>query len=314
MKTAVLFPPLMAIKEKSFYDLYQQYPHVQRKFQEASDILSLDLVKHFFSEDERDINRGLVARPSIVTLSTALFEMLKSELGEISYYLGPSLGQMTAIHCSGSLDFPTTIQMVKSMVELEEQDEANKGYSVYFFYNILVEKLELAMQEVRQQGGYLEPCMYANHNQMIINGDIKRLEKLNQLVVPQGGLGVTIPFGPPGHCSLLQNVVDRFQEQFMPKAIFRDPDRPLVSNVDGNLLLTKEEVMNEIVGQYTRSVQWYRCLQRLWSDGVRRLVVLGPGNFITKSLQFTDIPFEVETYLTAEEINNKLKHVIKEEV
>jgi [acyl-carrier-protein] S-malonyltransferase len=108
--------------------------------------------------------------------------------------------------------------------------------------------------------------------------------------------------------------VDRFSEQFMPKAIFLDPDRPLVSNVDGNLLLTKEEVKNEIVGQYTKSVQWYRCLQRLWDSGVRRLVVLGPGNFITKSLQFTDIPFEVETYLTAQEINNKLTNVIKKEV
>ncbi|NQD67336.1 ACP S-malonyltransferase [Bacillus haikouensis] len=314
MKSAILFPPLMTLKAGSFSQLYNEFPEVRKKFKESSSILGLDLAEHFFSEDESVINRGEVARPSIVTISTALYEMVIDKMEKPAYYLGPSLGQVTAIHCSGALGFEDTIRMVKAMCDFEEMNERNKEYGVFFFYNIDCSIMEENIKIVNDTGGYAEPCMYATSNQMIVNGDFPSLERLAQMVLSQGGLGVTIPFGPPGHCSLLTDVQHRFTEQFMPTINPLNPQAPLVSNVDGSVIMSAEDVRDELIGQYVTSVQWYKSLEYLKSKGVDKLVVLGPGQFIPKSLQFTDIPFEVETLVTMEEVKNKLIDYAKEQV
>ncbi|WP_430481839.1 ACP S-malonyltransferase [Rossellomorea marisflavi] len=314
MKSAVLFPPLMTLKSGNFLDLYQAFPEVREKFKESSAILGYDLAERFFSEDVAVINQGDIARPSIVTISTALHDMLKETFGSPAYYVGPSLGQMTAIHCSGALSFEDTIRMVKGMCDLEEKDERNKGYGVFFFYNIDCSIMEKNMQIVRESGGYAEPCMYACSNQMIVNGDFDSLDKLAEMAMSQGGLGVTIPFGPPGHCSLLTDVQSKFAEQFMPTINPLRPDPPLISNVDGSAITDGDGVSDEIIGQYVVTVQWYEVLKSLKSKGVEKLFVLGPGQFISKSLQFTDIPFEVETLVTMEEIREKFPHYVKEQV
>lgn len=312
MKSAVIFPPLMTLKKGSFKDFYDQFPHVKEKFEEASDILEIDLAKNFFSDDERIVNIGSIARPSIVTISTALFEMLGTSFAtEPDYYLGPSLGQVTAIHCSGALDFKDTINMVAKMCDLEEKEFPDKNYGVYFFYNIDTVLLDECISDLNKQGCYLEPCMYATSNQMIVNGDFPSLEKLNIAVSNLGGLGITIPYGPPGHCSILQNVKEELTKQCLGNLEPKNPLKPLISNVDATEVRTSSNILHELSGQYTKSVQWYNSLQYLKSEDVNKLTVLGPGNFIAKSLNFTDISFEIETLITPKEIEEKLSLALK---
>lgn len=312
MKSAVIFPPLMTLKTGSFRGFYDQFPHVKDKFEEASEILEIDLAKNFFSDDERIVNTGRIARPSIVSISTALFEMLgKSFATEPDYYLGPSLGQVTAIHCSGAIDFKDTIKMVSTMCDLEEKEFPAKNYGVYFFYNIDTAILDDCISDLNKQGCYLEPCMYATSNQMIVNGDFQSLEKLNVAVSNLGGLGITIPYGPPGHCSILQNVKEELTKQCLVSLEPKNPSKPLISNVNATEVDNFSSILHELSGQYTKSVQWYKSLQYLKSQNVNKLTVLGPGNFIAKSLNFTDISFEVETLIHPNEIQEKLSLALK---
>ncbi len=313
MSTAILFPPLMTLKKGSFLDLYE-FSHVRNKFKEASDILGYDVAEHFYSEDLNTINQGTIARPSIVTLSTALFEMLESHITTPSYFLGPSLGQVTAIHCSGALGFNETIKMVNKMCELESQINTDDNYGVYFFYNISTPFIKESMENINSKGGFLEECMVATSNQMIVNGDFESLEQLAKDVAKHGGLGVTIPYGPPGHCSLLEGVQEQFKNEFMSTLKTRTPSKPVVSNVSASELTTAADIHNELIGQYTESVKWYQSLSKLWDQGVHKLIVLGPGNFVKKSLEFTDIPFEVETLITVDDIKNKLHIPYEEDV
>ncbi|EMA6342448.1 ACP S-malonyltransferase [Bacillus cytotoxicus] len=298
MKSALLFPPLMTLKKGNFHELYKHIPSVRRKFEEASNILGIDLATHFFSDDEKIINKGIIARPSIVTITVALYELFKGKLEGIEYFLGPSLGQITAFHCSGCLDFKDTLNMVRTMCELEETEFIGKQYGIYFFYNIDSKILERSIYNLCQKGYVLEPCMYATSNQMIVNGDFESLEKLTEEVQSYGALAVKIPYGPPGHCSLLENVKEKFSESFMSSMQLKTPIKPLISNVDATEVFNKSQVSYDIVEQYTNSVKWYQSLQALSQRGVNKLFVLGPGNFVYKSLEFTDIPFEVVPLVT----------------
>ncbi|RRN69533.1 ACP S-malonyltransferase [Peribacillus simplex] len=307
MKSAILFPPLMKLKKASFQDLYEEFPEVRNKFEESSEILEMNLASQFFSDDEELTNNGLIARSSIVTISAALFNIIKDYIPAPDFYLGPSLGQVIAIHCSGSLSFKETIKMVRAMCEKERSEEKNSEYGVYFFYNIDTAILLERMAELKGQGCTLEPCMFGTANQMIVNGDLASLEKLSEKAMQHGGLGVTIPYGPPGHCSLLQSVKEAFERDFMPKINPKAPEKPLISNVTATALTAGWQVEQELVEQYTNPVQWYKSLQFLAKQGIEELIVMGPGNFVSKALDFTDIPFRVERLLTADEINKKIQ-------
>ncbi|MDC2865520.1 ACP S-malonyltransferase [Bacillus sp. BP-3] len=302
MKSALLFPPLMTLKKGDFRELYDHIPNVQRKFEVASDVLGIDLATQFFSEDEQIINTGIIARPSIVTITTALYELLKEQLEGIDYFLGPSLGQVTAFHCSGCLDFKDTLNMVRTMCELEEMEFTKGMYSVYFFYNIDTRILERSIYNLCQKGYILEPCMHATSNQMIVNGDFESLEKLNEEVREYGALAVKIPYGPPGHCSLLENVKEKFSKNFMPGIHLKKPITPLISNIDATEVFNVSKVAYDLAEQYTNSVKWYQSLQTLSQRGINRLFVLGPGNFVYKSLKFTDIPFEIVPLVTLADV------------
>lgn len=303
----MLFAPLTKLKKGSFLDLYEEFPEVRRKFEESSDILGLDLASQFYSDDEDLINKGTIARPSIVTIGCAIYDLIKETVPEPDFYLGPSLGQVSAVHCSGSLDFSESIRMISAMCETEAADSANSKYGVYFFYNIKNEILVELMNEVRNQGYVLEPCVYVTENQMIINGDSESLEELSRKVLNYGGLGVTIPYGPPGHCSLLKNVKDTIAQELMPSINLKAPRKPLISNVTATPLMSALQIESELINQYTMPVRWYESLKYLKAQGVEDLIVLGPGNFVSKSLDFTELSFNVDKILTAEDVHKKME-------
>lgn len=306
MKTAVVLPPLMKLKKRSFIDLYEEFKEVKLKFEEASDILKFDLASKFFSDDEELVNRGNVARTSIVTICSALHDLIKDNMKEPDYYLGPSLGLINAIHYSGSLSLEDCLRMIQSMCRIEEEEFPDNKYGVYFFYNIDTNILLEYMEEYRNQGSILEPCMFGTANQMIVNGDFKSLEKLSTTAAKYGGLGVIVPYGPPSHCSLLKRVQERFELEFGPSLHPKVPSKPLISNVTARELSKPSEIKEELITQYTSPVLWYKSLQYIYSQGVDHLTLVGPGSFVAKSLNFTDIPFNIESLLTSEEINKKL--------
>lgn len=306
MKTAILFPPLMKIKNKSYIDFYEEFAEVREKFEEASDILKFDLANKFFSNDEELINNGVIARSSTVAICSAIHDMTKDIIPKPDYYLGPSLGLINSIHCSGRMSFSATLKMIKAMVEIETSEIPKDKYGVYFFYNIETELLLEYMKELREQGGILEPCMFGNATQMIVNGDFTSLEKLSTKASKHGGLGVIVPYGPPSHCKLLVNVERKFETEYAPFIHLDKADIPLISNIMGKGISSPNEIKHELIKQYTSPVLWYDSLKFIYSKGVRKVTILGPGQFITKSLHFTDIPFKSNHLLSAIDIKEKL--------
>ncbi len=310
MKKALLFPPLMKIQKKDFIDFYEEFPDVRDKFELASDILGFDLAKKFYSDDEEVINSGIVARAGTVAICSSLYDMVKKYLPEFNYYLGPSQGLVNAIHCSGRMSFEETLKMIKVMVAIETNEFPQNNYGVYFFYNIDTSLLLEYMEAIREQGGILEPVMFGNQTQMIVNGDHPSLEKLSTKAATKGGLGVIVPYGPPSHCRLMKNVKHNFEKEYFALLNLEDSEIPLVSNVTGKEISSSIDLKHELSEQYTNPVLWYDSLKYIYSQGIEEVTVLGPGQFILKSLHFTDIPFKVDPLVTVDDVKNKLASLV----
>ena len=60
-----------------------------------------------------------------------------------------------------------------------------------------------------------------------------------------------------------------------------DPDRPLLSDADGEVITDGSAYLDRLVAQVTRSVRWDACLRTLADRGVTAVLELTPGGTLT---------------------------------
>jgi [acyl-carrier-protein] S-malonyltransferase len=65
------------------------------------------------------------------------------------------------------------------------------------------------------------------------------------------------------------------------KTRFLTPTAPLVSNLDGDLITTADEVMQELSDQICEAVEWVRCMGAMVNQNIATFVEVGPGRTLT---------------------------------
>ena len=62
---------------------------------------------------------------------------------------------------------------------------------------------------------------------------------------------------------------------------FRDPETPLVNNVDARVVRTADACRDGLVRQVSGSVQWQPSVELLAREGVTTFVEIGPGTVLS---------------------------------
>lgn len=285
--TAILFNPQVAMRPGDYRDLYDLLPLVRRRLDDASSAIDVDLAEAFHSADADLVNQGPLIRPMSIALGVALFESLPDEHRENARYMaGLSLGQITAAAACGALEFGDAVRTVRTMATLEDEVFAGRDYGSTFCYCVDLESVHTKMGELAAEGLDVAPCAITGDDQMVVSGQGEALTAINEFSAGQGGVGVRIPHGPPGHAPMLAEAERRFAAEWQEAPRVRAPRVPLICNMDARPLSTAEEVRDALITQYTRTVYWAKGIEHLMDSGVERYVVVGPGHFIAKSFRF----------------------------
>lgn len=300
--TAVLFNPQVHVLPGHFRDLHDEIPAVRRRLAEASEVLGVDLVSEFFSDDEARINRGEVVRPASMAIALGLVDAGGIELSGTRCAAGISLGQITAASAVGALSFRDAVRMARTMALIEAEMLGDGDAGVAFYYNVELDGFVRVLDERRAGGADLAPCAYTADNQMIVSGEVGALRELCVAAVGHGGLGVVIPHGSPAHNPALEPVERRFATEWTYLDGVRDPSVPLLCNLTTGLLTTGEEVHEALVTQYTNTVRWSTGMHRLGDLGVLDVLVVGPGHFVRRSLDHTGVDLRVHTLGTPDDL------------
>lgn len=298
----VMFPPVTEVKVGSYRDLYDAFPSVREKMAKASEIIGEDLVQSFFCDDPQIINDGRISRPAIVAIGTAIYELAKPRLPQSNYFLGMSMGQIIAAHCSGSLTFEQAITMVHRMAALELEVFHGSEYRVYFVVNVPNDRVENKLAEIREQGYYAEPSIYTGFNQMIVSGEKEGLAQLAVWCFGQGGMCFDLVYGVPNHCSLLEKVE---LEHFLPADLpLNDPAVPIICGETGEILETADSLRDSLRRQFTSPVRWAHGVKKAVDMGIKDAVLLGPGKFMMKSLEQMNLPLIIHSFTEVDELKD----------
>ena len=109
-------------------ELYDNFESSRKVFEEADDALSFNISKLCFNGPEENLDKTKNTQPAILTTSIAALRVLEDEGVKPDVVAGLSLGEYSALVCSGALEFSTAVKLVKKRGQfMQEAVPEGKG-------------------------------------------------------------------------------------------------------------------------------------------------------------------------------------------
>lgn len=276
-KIAFLFPGQGSQAVGMGKDLYDNYTAAKNVFDTADIILGKNITTLCFEGPDEDLKQTVNTQPSIVTMSIAALESLKSQLDiSVDYVAGHSLGEYCAMYAAGVMSLETTLKAIQKRADLMG---ATKGGAMAAVLNASEEALNESLKEASEVG-YVDVANYNSPAQVVITGDEKAVAKAGELLLAKGARRV-VPLAVSGafHSKFMENAGHEF-EKFTADLDLSNAEIPVITNVDAEPTTSADDFRVKMPKQIYSSVHWTQTIQKMAADGVDIFVEIGPGKVL----------------------------------
>lgn len=280
MKTAFIFPGQGSQSVGMLSDLAASFDQVEKTYAEASDVLGYDLWNLVSNGPDTDLNSTDKTQPALLAAGVAVWRILETKLSDKPTVLaGHSLGEYTALVCSGALEFTDAISLVADRGRFMQQAVPAGEGAMAAILGLDDDIVRNVCQSVDQNG--LVSC--ANFNspgQIVIAGQSSIVDKAIQALKDAGAKrAVLLPVSVPSHCPLMKPAADALQER-LESITIKSPDIPVIHNVDAKMRTESEEIKKALIDQLHQPVKWVEVMQAIAKES-DQIIECGPGKVLT---------------------------------
>lgn len=222
-----------------------------------------------------------IAQPALFAYSLALTEYAHRLGLSPDMVAGHSLGEYTAAVTAGAISFTEGLSLVCTRGRLMKQAQDERPGAMAAVLGLSKEALDPLCRSISQR----DLVLVTNWNapgQLVVSGTERGVERLMDAIRARGkGTAMRLPVKGAFHSPLMETVKEAIGA-LTSDLHWRDVTVPLVGNVTGAVLTSREEIRQELVGQITSPVQWVACVERLVAEGCDTLIELGSGQVLTK--------------------------------
>ncbi|WP_258240301.1 ACP S-malonyltransferase [Pseudidiomarina homiensis] len=283
-------------------DLATEYPQIEQTFAEASEALGYDLWELVQQGPSEKLNETQRTQPALLTASVAIYRVIEAQgVPAPEWLAGHSLGEYSALVCSGAMDFADAVRLVaKRGALMQEAVPAGVGAmaAIIGLDDALVEEAcaAAAGDQVVSAVNFNSP------GQVVIAGHAEAVERAGEACKEAGAKrALPLPVSVPSHCALMQPAAEKLAVE-LGKITLRTPNIPVVNNVDVSVEREADAIRDALVRQLYSPVRWTETIQYLAKQGVTELYEIGPGKVLSGLTKRIDKALQSDAINTIESI------------
>ena len=301
---SVIFPGQGSQSVGMANELYNKFETFKINFKKADDLLNYELSKIILEGPADKLNLTENTQPAIFLISYSIFQVIKNEfeinLNEAKYFAGHSLGEYTALTCSGVLSFENTIKILKLRGKaMQEAVPKGEGGMIA----VLGSELEILEDIINKKKNEFK-CFIANDNsngQIVLSGTVTNIDKLsvylNSLNIKNIKLSVSAPF----HCELMKTATELMRNE-LAKIVFKEFQTSLISNVTAKEIDDSLLIRDLLIRQIESRVRWRESINYMIKNGVNNFIEIGPGKVLSGLVKRIDKKVKVSAINNEEDI------------
>ena len=275
-KIAFVYPGQGAQKAGMGADFYEKSPLAKAVFDEAEEILNLDMKALCFEENDR-LNITEYTQAAMVTTCLAMTEVVRAAGLTPDMTAGLSLGEYCAIAAAGGMSNADAIRTVRARgILMQNTVPAGEG--------AMAAILGMSGEAIEKVIGDMEQVSVANYNcpgQIVITGETSAVEEAAEKLKEAGAKRtVMLNVSGPFHSPMLKPAGEKLGK-VLETVGFTSLQMPYVTNVTAEPVDDISETKELLMEQVSSSVRWEQSMERMIEEGVDTFVEIGPGKTLS---------------------------------
>ena len=273
--------------------LYEGSAAARALYDEANTVLGWDLKNICFAGPEAKLTQTKICQPALFVHGLAVVAALR-ELGKlppVTFALGLSLGEVTALTAAGVFDFATGLKVVAERGRLMQLAcERSVGGMAAIIGEDRARVAELCAEFGIEAANFNAP------GQIIVSGDKAKVDAL-VAAAKDKGLKRVMALNVAGayHSRLMEPARAAFAA-YLDGISFRPPQLTVFSNTTGQVVAEPGQIREALVRQVVSSVRWEDCMRACTAAGATEFWECGPGGVLAGLARRTEKAWVVKSF------------------
>jgi [acyl-carrier-protein] S-malonyltransferase len=303
---AILFPGQGSQYVGMGSDFYNKFVIVKKIFESVDKTLGYSLSDIILNGPESELKLTKNTQPAIMALGVSIFNVLKNysnlNLKNVNFFAGHSLGEYTALVCSGSLTLENAAYLLHERGKAMQQAVPEGHGAMTAVLGMTIEEVENEIKILNTK----EVCEVANDNcngQVVVSGTKEIIATFNENLKKKNKRGIILPVSAPFHCSLMKDASIKMEEKIL-KTDFAKPIPSIISNVTAKEENNVDTIKSLLIKQIVSRVRWRESVNYMIKTGVTDFIEIGPGKVLSGLIKKIDKTVKVRNINSIEVINN----------
>ena len=286
MKYAFVFPGQGSQFVGMGKELADNFKSAKEVFEEVNDALGQDLFNLMINGPENELMLTANTQPALMAHSMAVVKVLEKEFGinlkdKATFVAGHSLGEYSAACASGVFSIEDTAKLLRIRGDAMQKAVPLGVGGMAAVLGLSFKDVDALVEACADENNI---CVAANDNsdgQVVLSGHIAAIEKAVE-IAPEFGAKrcVKLPVSAPFHSPLMQPAAQTMAHALM-QVECNDAQIPLIANVLATPIVSRKEIIKNLVEQVTGTVRWRETITYMKEQGITDIIELGAGKVLS---------------------------------
>lgn len=276
MKTLLMFAGQGSQYHGMGIDLLDTYPELMKYVDEASEIVSKNVLDMF--HDEKSLTQTYETQIMMVVTQVMMLDILKKQDTHYDGVMGFSLGEMTAIYAAGVIDYKHLIKLTAARAKAMQKACDDVSGTMAAVMKLPVKSIKDTCDALSSEDAFMMPVNFNAPLQTVISGHKSLLNDISVAIKAQGGRVIPLRVAGAFHTPLMK-AFKHIYEKELRKVSFQKPLKTFVSNVTGHVL--HDHFADMMLKQMSSPVLFTTMLQHIVEQRYEQVIEIGPGRVLS---------------------------------